>query len=139
MKLIPGWAKKRVIEHELNKLEKEKPVIRKVLDWLTDPTATGRKRSIALVAALLSGAFRGIHGTLLRACAEATVAGAWCRVDPTAWATVVDTVNGAIQVIQPGMDFAAVAFAVVGFVHQRQKSNAGKLALAPVDYVAGDL
>ena len=123
---LPGWLKRRVVTKELNKLEEEQPMIRKALAWLTDPAATGRKRSIALGCALISGACRGIDEALEGACAAATIAGdsAWCRVNPEAWATVIDTVNAAVQVIQPGMDLATAAFALVGFIHARRKAKA---------------
>jgi len=125
MKLIPGWLKKRVVSHELGKLEKKEPMIRKVLAWFTDPAAVGRKRSIALVAALIAGACRGIDSALKEGCEAATIAvqSAWCSVNPSTWATVIETLNGALQVIEPGMDFAAVAFALIGFIDAKRKKE----------------
>lgn len=126
---LRGWIKERYVTSELRSIEDQRPAIRKALDWLTDPNAVGRKRSIALVAALISGACRGIDSALNEACEQAQIAveSAWCSVSPSTWATVIETINGALQVIQPGMDLAAAAFAIVGFVDARRKAKSRAL------------
>jgi hypothetical protein len=116
-----GW----IVRRELRALERKEPMIRKAIDWLTDPAAVGRKRSIALGAALLSGACRGVDEALEQACAAAAIAtdSAWCSVNPEAWAQVIEVANGMAQAIQPGMDLATAAFAVIGFFDAWRKAK----------------
>lgn len=100
--------------------------VRRALDWLTDPTKPGRKRGIAAGALLLGGALRGIGAALKEACAAALFLtdSAWCSVDPAAWAGWVEMANVVIQQLAAGADLAAIAFAIVGLFHARQKARA---------------
>lgn len=122
---IPGWLKRRAIKSELGKLEEKQPMIRKALAWLTDPAAVGRKRSIAVVCACISVGLRHSGAAIDELCATAALVAesAWCSLNPEAWAVVVDMVNGAVQVIQPGMDLATAAFALIGFIDGARKAK----------------
>jgi len=135
---LPGWLKKRIVTNELDKIEKEQPMIRKVLDWLTDPNVPGRKRSIAAWCVVLGMALRGADQGIQNACEAALfLAGsAVCSLHPATWAAFVDGASAVIQSLEHGMDFAAVAFAAIGILHARQKAA---VTLPPGYYTKADL
>ena len=102
------------------------------LSWLTDPMHSGRKRGVAVGAALFSGALRGIGQAIAPLCAAGTAAGAACNLDYAGWASWVQTLDALVQnVLVPGADLVAVAMGGWGLIDAKRKADARKDYISP--------
>jgi hypothetical protein len=122
---LGSWVKRKAVGIAARRAEKEVPMIRKALDWLTDPAHSGRKRGVTVGLALLSGALRGIGNALTPMCVDGMQAGALCSVDLQGWASWVETLNLFVQnVLVPTVDVSAAVMGGWALIDAKRKGAA---------------
>lgn len=106
----------------IRKLLEETPMIGKLLKWLTDPTAIGRKRAIAAIAGIIGAALRGASGAIHKACDAADIVGAVCSFNADGAAGVLDMAAQWLNtVVTPGADAVTVLMGLWGLWAARKK------------------
>lgn len=97
-------------------------MIGKALKWLTDPSAIGRKRTVAAIAAVVAGMLRGAETALRAACDAADFVGSVCSFQP---GNVAGALEGLAQwlnaVVVPGADAVTVIMGLWGLWAARKK------------------
>ena len=122
---------RKAVGYAARRADKELPMIRKALAWLTDPTHSGRKRGVALAAGFLSGGLRALGNVLTPMCVAGLEAGKLCSADLQGWASWVETSNLFIQnVLVPGVDVFTLAMGAWAYIDASRK---GKAAAALVN------
>ncbi len=117
------FIKRRVID----KFLKEVPIMKKLLDWLNDPTVAGRKRGLAAAFGVLSVGLKAAAASFVAACAAGTFAASVCAINPTTIASVFDLVAKFLnEIVVPGADAATILFGVWGLWAATQKTNTVK-------------
>ena len=98
-------------------------MLRQMIVWLT--AVPGRKRGLAVVLAILAAFVRFADRSIDQACQAALLSGRLCALDIGPWADVVEWLGQAVvQVIEPGVSFAAVMIGLIGLWHARQRAKA---------------
>lgn len=129
---LRSLIKRQAAEAGIRRVERKVPVLRRWIDWLTDPAHSGRKRGIAVGAALLSGALRGVGQAIAPLCAAGTAAGTACNLDYAGWAGWVQTLDALAQnVLVPGADLVAVAMGGWGLIDAKKKADERKAYVSP--------
>lgn len=117
--------KRKAAEIAIRRAAKEWPMMGKAIAWLTDPTHSGRKRGLALGAALIAGALRGFGNALTPMCVAGLQAGALCSADLQGWASWVETANLFLQnVVVPGIDVFTAAMGGWALIDAKRKADA---------------
>ena len=107
----------------IKKFLKEIPIMGKLISWLSDPTAVGRKRTVASLTALLSGMIRGGSAALKTACESGDFVGALCKVDANLVATMLENVVLFLNtVVVPGADIVTILVGAWGLWAARNKT-----------------
>ena len=97
-------------------------MLRQVIVWLT--AVPGRKRGLAVVLAILAAFVRFADWSVDQACQAALLSGRLCAIDVGPAADLVEWLGQAVvQVLEPGVSFAAVMLGLIGLWHARQRAR----------------
>lgn len=95
-------------------------MLNKGLKWLSEKP--GRKRGLAAVLAILAGLIRAGGEAVARACDGGLLKGGACSWDVAPVAGWADLASIAVvQLVEPGVTFAALVMGVWGLVHARKR------------------
>jgi hypothetical protein len=124
---LRSLIKRKAAEIAIRRAAKEWPMIGKAIAWLTDPEHSGRKRGVAVAAALVAGALRGLGNALTPMCVAGMEAGKLCSADLQGWASWVETGNLFLQnVVVPGVDVFTAAMGGWALIDAKRKADAKK-------------
>lgn len=106
----------------IRKFLEDIPMIGKALKWLTDPSAIGRKRTIAAIAAVVAGMLRGAESALRAACNAADFVGSVCSFQPGNIAAALEGIAQWLNaVVVPGADAVTIIMGLWGLWTARGK------------------
>ena len=97
-------------------------MLNKAIRWLT--AKPGRKRGVAAALAIVAGVIRTAGEAIARGCDGGLFAGRVCSWDVAPAAGWADLASVAVvQLVEPGVTFAAFAMGVWGLVHARKRAK----------------
>jgi len=105
---------------------KEVPIMKKLIDWLKDPAASGRKRGVAAVAGIIAVGLRAIESGLHDACKIGDLVGSVCNVNASLIADIFSSLSTFLNtIVVPGADAVTILVGAWGLwvAHKRSQEN----------------
>jgi len=116
---LKTFAKKQIIKQFLEYF----PMVSKLVSWLSDPKAVGRKRTIATIAALISAMIKGGTFVFKAACDAGDFGASVCKLDPGMIASTLDLfVTFLNTVVVQGADIITILVGAWGLWAARDKT-----------------